>query len=102
MQVNEMKHSRVLCFPHRVTMGAMLRFKRETGRDFSEVGEKDIEALVVFMWCCTVSACKADGVDFGLSLEDYADMAEPSDVRAFYGEMSASSGEDVSPGEKKT
>lgn len=101
MQVNEMKQSRVLCFPHRVTMGAMLRFKRETGRDFSEVGEKDIEALVVFMWCCTVSACKADGVDFGLSLEDYADMTEPADVRAFYDEMSASARGDVPRAEKK-
>lgn len=61
-------------YPCRVTMGALLRFKRETGHDISQIGETDVEALITLLWCCVASASKADGVEFGMSLMDFADL----------------------------
>ena len=38
-------------YPCRVTMGAMVRFKRECGRDVSEMREGDVGDSVLFVWC---------------------------------------------------
>lgn len=81
-------------YPCRITMGAMLRFKRETGRDISRVDKGDVADLVLFLWCCTASACSADGVDFDLTSERFADMLEPEAVTAFYGNMAADAEEE--------
>lgn len=70
-------------YPCRVTMGAMVRFKRETGRDVSTIKESDISDLVLFMWCCVMSASKADDVEFNMSFEDFADSLEGTDLQAF-------------------
>ena len=43
--------------PCRVTMGAMVRFKRASGRDVSEISKNDVSDMVLFMWCCVASAC---------------------------------------------
>lgn len=75
--------------PFRVTMGAMLRFKQQTGHDVRELRGEDISDAVTFLWCCVVSASKADGISDIPSLEEFADLLEPSDMEAFYGTMSA-------------
>lgn len=87
-------------YPCRITMGAMLRFKRETGKDASELKETDVAELVTFLWCCIASASKADDVEFGMSLMDFADKLEPETLTGFYTSMS----EDAPAGdaEKKT
>ena len=78
-------------YPCRVTLGAMRRFKQETGKDADGiVGASD---LAVFIWCCCVSACNADGVDFNYSLDDFCDRLDMSAARAFSAALS---------GEKKT
>lgn len=82
-------------YPCRVTMGAMTRFKHESGKDVSKMGQGDIGELVLFIYCCVKSACNADGVAFDMDFETFADHLEPDSVNAFY----ASSGES---GEKKT
>lgn len=56
----------------RITMGAMRRFKRETGKDISQTGS-DIDLLGTFMWCCVASACNADGVPFDMDADKFAD-----------------------------
>lgn len=70
--------------PMRVTMGAMLRFKRTTGHDVKEMRSDDIEEVITFLWCCVVSACHADGVDDIPDLETFADLLGPDDLQAFY------------------
>ena len=55
-------------YPSRVTMGAMIDFKRETGKDVNEIGA-DVEQLTMFMYCCVRSACRADKIDFALTFE---------------------------------
>ncbi len=62
-------------------MGAMVRYKRETGKDVSELKVEDVTSLLLFLWCCVCSASKADGVQFDMSFEDFADFLEPQDVQ---------------------
>lgn len=76
-------------YPCRITMGAMLRFKRETGKDVSELNDKDISELIAFVWSCTCSACSADGVEFNLTVEQFADSLEPKDLQGFTNHMNA-------------
>lgn len=67
-------------YPCRPTMGAMLRFKQETGREVTQIEPGDLSGLVTYLWCCARSACKREGTDFPLSLMDFADAIAPQDV----------------------
>lgn len=70
-------------YPCRQTMGAMLRFKQETGREITEIEQGNFSDICTFLWCCVVSACKHDGVEFGLSLMDFADSIDPDTMTAW-------------------
>lgn len=72
--------------PCRMTLGAMLKFKREKGKDVSQL-DKDLEDLAFLLWCCVVSACKADGIEYGDSFEDFCDKIDANDLNTFYGGM---------------
>ena len=80
-------------YPCRVRMGAMLRFKRETGRDVSEMSSTETSDLIVFLWCCVASACNAEGVEFGLSLEDFADGLDEESFNVFFAEQTEEASE---------
>ncbi len=67
-------------YPCRTTMGAMLRFKRETGKEVTEISDWEFTDLCTFLWCCVVSASKHDGVEFDMSLLDFADCITPSEL----------------------
>lgn len=67
-------------YPCRPTMGAMLRFKRETGKEVTDIDPGSLSDVCTYLWCCVVSACKADGIDFGLSLLDFADAVSSEDM----------------------
>nr|DAV78519.1 MAG TPA: tail assembly chaperone protein [Caudoviricetes sp.] len=69
-------------YPARVTMGAMRRYKRETGQDVSLMGN-DIDLLVTFMYCCIVSACNADDVPFDMDMDKFADGLGMDDLNGF-------------------
>lgn len=79
-------------YPCRVTLGAMRRFKQETGKDAENI--VGVDDLAVFIWCCCMSACKADGVEFNVSLDDFCDLVDISTLSAF--------NEAIAPDEKKT
>lgn len=63
-------------YPCRQTMGAMLRFKRETGREVTESSEGSLSDIVTLLWCCIVSACNADKVEFPYDLQTFADKVD--------------------------
>lgn len=68
-------------FPCRLTLGAMRRYKQITGADADNIsGAAD---LSVFIWCCCVSACSADGIEFGYSIEDFCDRVDVSAIETF-------------------
>lgn len=65
-------------YPCRLTMGAYLRYKRETGKDFTE-DKVDNASVCTLMWCSAVSSTKHDlQMDFPLSLEEFADSIDPA------------------------
>ena len=66
-------------YPCRQTMGAMLRFKRETGKEVTEISNS-LSDMCAYLFCCVVSACKKDGVKFDMSLMDFADSLTPDDL----------------------
>ena len=69
-----------VAYPCRQTMGAMLRFKQETGKEGTEIDPGSFSDLCTYLWCCVKSASKADGLDFSLSLMDFADNVTPEEA----------------------
>lgn len=66
-------------YPCRQTMGAMLRFKQETGKEVTEIGG-NLSDICTYLFCCVASACKKDNVSFDMSLMDFADSITPDDL----------------------
>lgn len=88
-------------------MGAMLRFKQETGKEVTEIDPGSFTDLCTYLWCCVKSASKAEGKDFNLSLIDFADNVTPDDATAWAeANKEKSDGESTenseTPEEKKT
>ncbi|MDE7402104.1 MAG: hypothetical protein K2M87_01680 [Muribaculaceae bacterium] len=73
-------------FPSRVTMGALSRFRKETGRDFLKLLKADLTAedLGVLLWCAIKSQCKAEQKEFDVPLEEFFDNITPNEVSAWY------------------
>lgn len=88
-------------YPCRVTMGAMVRFKNETGKDVSKLERTNISELVLFVYCCVKSACNADKVAFGYDFETFADLMEPESVNSFYEDMGGEEKKTTARTEKK-
>lgn len=63
-------------FPCLPTMGALLRFKRQTGREITEM-DNSLEDLCTYLWCCVTSAARREGKPFDMSLIDFADSITP-------------------------
>ena len=81
-------------YPCRMTMGALVRFKRASGKDVSQLSGDDVSDLVLLLWCCVCSACSADGVPFALPFDEFADALTPSSLLSFTSMLSS--------GEKKS
>lgn len=96
-----------VAYPCRQTMGAMLRFKQETGKEVTEIDLGSFSDLCTYLWCCVKSASKADGLDFNLSLMDFADNVTPEEATEWAeANKEQSDGENTenseTPEEKKT
>ena len=70
-------------FPCSPTMGAMLRFKQETGKEITEIDPSSFTELCTYLWCCVASAAKREGKEFNMSLMDFADCVMPEDMSAW-------------------
>ncbi len=66
--------------PCRRTLGAALRFKKETGKEVTEIQPTSYSDVCAYLWCCIVSACKHDGIEFNLSLMEFADGISDDDM----------------------
>lgn len=76
-------------YPFRMTMGALMRFKRETGKDVSRMEATDLTENLILIWCCIMSACVVDNVVFEWSAQELADRLGPEDVAQLVNELSA-------------
>lgn len=82
-------------YPCSPTMGAMLRFKQETGREITELDPSSFSDLCTYLWCCVASAAKREGKPFDMSLMDFADNLTPEDMA----EWNKAIAEDAAPGD---
>lgn len=76
-----------VAYPCRPTMGAMLRFKKETGKEVTEIDSTSITELCTYLYCCVASAAHADKKAFTLSLMEFADALDPEDMNAWVAQM---------------
>lgn len=72
-------------YPCDLTMGALLRYKREEGEEIHEIEEGEVCKMMTLMWCCVKSSCSRDKVNFDMSLEEFADNVNPQDVADWAG-----------------
>ena len=56
-------------YPIRVTLGAQLLFKQDTGKEVSAM--EGVEDFGKYLWCCTKSASMADGVEFDIPFDQF-------------------------------
>lgn len=84
-------------YPCRLTMGAMLLYKENTGEDVSQLKTDSMENMLWLIWSCIVCACKADGIEFGMDFEMFTCSITPQEV-AQWNEMVASMNEKKSEG----
>lgn len=82
-------------------MGAMLRFKRETGKEVTDMDGGSLTDICTFLWCCIVSACKADGIPFDMSLMEFADAVSPDDMSEWTKSVNEGGEESASDSKKK-
>lgn len=71
-------------YPCRMTMGAMLQFKADTGKEVTEVNGTDLSLVVFLLYACAVSSCRAEHVAFPYkSAIEMADYMAPEDLVKF-------------------
>lgn len=67
-------------YPFRLTIGAMVAYKRDTGEDFSAFRGDDMEKLGAIIFHAVRSACRTEAVPFPFrekeEMLDYIDMQE--------------------------
>lgn len=78
--------------PCRMTMGALRRFKAESGKEVSEIGS-EVSEIGTLLWACVASACKADGIEFGMSVDDFADLVDLETINQFAASMTSAGGD---------
>ena len=71
-------------YPCRPTMGAMLRFKEQTGKEITELDTNSFTDLCTYLWCCIKSACAREQKQFDLSLIEFADRTLPGRQLRYY------------------
>ena len=67
-----------------MTLGAMLRFKRATGKDLAreDLDAGNIEEVAQLLYACLASASVADKVPFSLTFDEFCDNLSSDDMFA--------------------
>lgn len=65
-------------YPCYFVMGAFLLFKRETGKDVSQMKQDDLEELLMLMWCCLKCSCQSEHIEFPYDFESFCNSITPS------------------------
>lgn len=91
-------------YPCRPTMGAMLRFKRETGREVTELDGKSVTDLCTYLYCCVQSAAELAHKPLEMDLMTFADNISPEDMEQWGRQLEADNETvaDSDEGEKKS
>lgn len=76
-------------YPCDFVMGAFLRFKRETGKDVSEIKQNDLEDLLMLMWCCVKCTTQGEGDEFPLDFETFCNSITPAVLEGWNAKVAA-------------
>lgn len=73
-------------YPCRLTMGALLAYKRQTGQDIGELEASNIENVLILLGCCLESTCRADGKQLpeGFTADKLADYINLEDAYSLW------------------
>lgn len=58
-------------YPAEVSLGAMLLFKKETGKEVSEI--KGLSDSIIWLWCCVKSASSSTNTPLTMGCQEFAD-----------------------------
>jgi len=86
-------------FPCRPTMGAMRRYRAMTGKEATSINWESPVDMTDYLYCCTASACRHDGVDFPYDAESFADALTVEDLAGW--SQAVASDTPAEDGEKK-
>ena len=87
-------------YPCFMTIGAMMAFKRMTGKEVDDMASLGIEGVATLFFCCVRSACARDKREFPFkTVEELADLIRPGDLTTW--EKTLSGGDKNSTGKKK-
>lgn len=65
-----------------MTMGALRRYKQIEGEDISQLNG-DTAKVGTLLYCCIASASAADGVEFTMTIDEFADRVSIAEVGEF-------------------
>lgn len=74
-------------YPARITMGAHLIYREQTGEDFTKAATRGAVGgieVATLMWASVRAACRADGVEFTASFEEFCDHVTPDEASEWY------------------
>jgi hypothetical protein len=69
-------------YPMRATMGAWRKFEQASGVKVAQVSTDDVTRIPELAYYFIQSGCKAAGMKFELSVDDFLDIVEVEDVQA--------------------
>lgn len=78
-------------YPCEVTMGALVRFHKESGKEASGISSDNLSDLALFIWCCVASACNAaePKIPFDMPFLDFADSLDVNAANGFWDGVSS-------------
>lgn len=75
-------------YPAYHTMGALRRYQKARGSVEAPAAD-DVDAAITFLYCMTVAACNAEGVELGMDEETFADRLLAEDMEAYFNDFAA-------------
>jgi hypothetical protein len=69
-------------YPIRPTMWALLQFKRDKGKQVSDIKDDELEDILYYTWLCVKGACLQQDTAFDMSFEDYMVYVEGDPTEA--------------------
>ena len=83
-------------YPFRLTLGAMLAYKRETGEDFSKFNGEDMEKMLCILFNGIKSACRAEEIASPYqSAEEIADYVDMEQIGKLFASQGVADGDDA-------
>lgn len=68
-------------YPCYMTIGAMMAFKKITGREVDDMAGSGIEGVATLFFCCVRGACRREKIEFPFKdPEEMADFIRPEDL----------------------